>query len=302
MTVPTIRLATAIAVESALPTESAAARDTYGRLYGEATANLDALPPWREILTSFEARSGAVATITDRIGIPDFADPLVYGDVVEVITAVWVTLRHAEGATGPPPRAWTLVPAVMAALDTLGKIADVVESYDPAPWERADMPVFVADLRIHTIGVDPENTIELLTTMLGGSGPMTITGPSRQPSTFMWVDLPTEATFARDLADDNPPVTEADRAAKIDALGGSLDTISQFEAERQAVREEPCPDCGLDPEDDTMHLDDCPRRETCAVIGPPWIPLADAHPNAEWLGDGNWTTEAHAAHMRTAHG
>lgn len=35
--------------------------------------------------------------------------------------------------------------------------------------------------------------------------------------------------------------------------------------------DEPCPDCGNDPEDDSLHKSDCPRVNTKGQIGPPWL-------------------------------
>lgn len=42
----------------------------------------------------------------------------------------------------------------------------------------------------------------------------------------------------------------------------------------------PCPECGNDPTDSTLHRPDCPRVNTCGQFGPPWNP-EPWHPTPE---------------------
>ena len=53
-----------------------------------------------------------------------------------------------------------------------------------------------------------------------------------------------------------------------------------------------CPTCGGD-DNGEGHQPACPRVDTCAQFGPPWVWIEDAHPEAE-----PFTTEAHRNHMR----
>lgn len=59
--------------------------------------------------------------------------------------------------------------------------------------------------------------------------------------------------------------------------------------------EEPCPDCGGDPEDDDLHQEGCRRVGTCGQIGPPWVAVLHAEP-AE-LAPAGWLAwyQAHVA-------
>lgn len=56
---------------------------------------------------------------------------------------------------------------------------------------------------------------------------------------------------------------------------GTVQTLDQFVNGEPGVAEEPCPDCGDDPDDPTLHKDGCPRIGTDAEYqcGPPWKPL-----------------------------
>lgn len=57
--------------------------------------------------------------------------------------------------------------------------------------------------------------------------------------------------------------------------------------------EVPCPSCGNDPEDDSLHKIDCERNGTCGQIGPPWIdppwhPDPESGWTVEWCRDHRW--------------
>jgi len=60
-----------------------------------------------------------------------------------------------------------------------------------------------------------------------------------------------------------------------------------------------CPHCSSDPEDVTMHAEDCPTLGTCASTRPelprPW------HAESDWLGEEPWTMEAIRQHIAEAH-
>jgi hypothetical protein len=56
-----------------------------------------------------------------------------------------------------------------------------------------------------------------------------------------------------------------------ECAGGSM--IAEPDEDEEDI--EPCPDCGLDQKDSTLHVGGCPRIGTPAQFGPPWVALTD---------------------------